>query len=63
MEEAWIQLTCPSCDHEWSSTAAELPTPDAEYSCDACSATHSVAEFTHTARDLEILRTLGPESA
>ncbi|AWB27831.1 DUF7836 family putative zinc-binding protein [Halococcoides cellulosivorans] len=58
MEEAWIQLTCPDCDHEYSKTATTLPGPDATHTCDDCDGAAPLSEFTRTARDLEILRSL-----
>lgn len=55
MPEAYVQMTCPSCDHQWEENPVDLPAPDDQITCSNCGASHTTAEFMRTARDLEIL--------
>lgn len=55
MQEAWIQLKCPACEETWEANPADLPAPDAEFSCDHCGTSRPMAEFARAKRDLEIL--------
>jgi hypothetical protein len=55
MQEAWIQLSCPTCDEQWQENPTELPKPGESFTCDHCEATRTVSEFTKTARDFEML--------
>ena len=56
MQESWIPLQCPECNESWEATLADLPEPDESFVCDHCDAVRPTAEFTKTARGLEILR-------
>lgn len=56
MQEAWIQLKCPSCEATWEANPADLPAPDADFTCTHCGKTRRMSEFARAARDLEILR-------
>ncbi|QCC50808.1 DUF7836 family putative zinc-binding protein [Halapricum salinum] len=56
MQESWIPLQCPECNESWEATPADLPEPDESFVCDHCDAVRPTAEFTKTARGLEILR-------
>jgi uncharacterized Zn ribbon protein len=56
MQEAWIQIQCPDCTTEWEERVSELPASGKQFQCDHCDTYSSMAEFTKTARDLEVLR-------
>jgi len=56
MQESWIQLQCPACEKHWEANPADVAAPDADLECEDCGETRPAAEFTKTARDLEILR-------
>jgi hypothetical protein len=58
MQEAWIQLVCPACDAEWEASVRDLPAPGEQFQCDQCRGYAPTAEFTKTARDLEVLRNM-----
>ncbi|MFP4590306.1 MAG: hypothetical protein ACLFMX_02640 [Halobacteriales archaeon] len=57
MREAYVQLRCPVCQKDWQGNPADLPAPDADFSCPDCGGTRSTTEFMRTARDLEIYKT------
>ena len=58
MNEAYVRLLCPNCSKGWEKKPTELPAPGKRYSCPNCDATHSLAEFMRTDRDLETLKRL-----
>lgn len=58
MQEAWIQLQCPDCTTEWEAKVRELPASGQQFQCDHCDTYCPTAEFTKTARDLEVLRNM-----
>lgn len=60
MPEAYVQILCPSCTHHWEENPAELPAPDATFTCSSCESSRPTAEFMRTARDLEILEEFQP---
>jgi predicted RNA-binding Zn-ribbon protein involved in translation (DUF1610 family) len=59
MEEAYVRLLCPECGKDWESTPSELPQPKEMFHCPNCHASHRMAEFARTERDLETLKNLG----
>ncbi|MFC7046811.1 hypothetical protein ACFQH6_16640 [Halobacteriaceae archaeon GCM10025711] len=56
MQEAWIDLQCPSCTESWEANPSELPAPDHEFACDHCGERRNLAEFMQSTRDLEVLQ-------
>jgi predicted RNA-binding Zn-ribbon protein involved in translation (DUF1610 family) len=58
MQEAYVQLTCPSCDKHWEEDANHMPDPKESFTCPDCASEHPAAEFARTERDLEVLREL-----
>jgi len=58
MEETYVRLLCPDCRKGWESTPAELPAPDAGFSCPDCGADRRLSEFARTEHDLQTLKTL-----
>jgi predicted RNA-binding Zn-ribbon protein involved in translation (DUF1610 family) len=58
MQEAYVQLTCPSCDKHWEADANDMPDPKEPFVCPDCGSEHPTAEFARTERDLEVLREL-----
>jgi hypothetical protein len=55
MNEAWIDLQCSTCGETWEANPADLPEPDAGFTCPHCGATGSTGEFARTTRGFEIL--------
>lgn len=55
MQEAWIELECPSCGEQWEETLDELPSPDGEHACRNCGEVRPMVELAQTERDLDIL--------
>jgi len=62
MQEAWIQLQCPDCATEWEASVSDLPASSQQFQCDHCDSSRPMAEFTKTARDLEVLRDMNGEA-
>jgi predicted RNA-binding Zn-ribbon protein involved in translation (DUF1610 family) len=58
MQEAYAELTCPDCDKLWEIDANTAPAPDADHRCPDCGAGYTLAEFTRTSRDLQVVRSL-----
>ena len=59
MDETTVQLLCPECTKAWQVSPAELPEAAAMFHCPNCHASHRMAEFTRTDRDLRTLKQLG----
>ena len=58
MQEAYAELSCPDCDKLWEIDANTAPEPDADHQCPDCDAVYTLAEFTRTTRDLEVVQSL-----
>lgn len=56
MQEAWLQLRCPTCTGSWEADVTDLPAPDTPFVCDGCGTERPLSEFMRTARDLEVLQ-------
>ena len=55
MNEAWIQLRCPSCQEDWEANPTDLPAPDRSFECPYCGESGTMRAFMKTERGLEIL--------
>lgn len=55
MQEAWIELECPSCGELWEAKLDDLPGPEGEHECQNCGDRRPMVELAQTERELEIL--------
>ena len=58
MQVAYAELSCPDCDKLWEIDANTAPESDADHQCPDCDAVYTLAEFTRTSRDLEVVQSL-----
>ncbi len=59
MRETHVRLLCPECTKDWERHPDDLPDPDDVFDCPDCNASHRLAEFARTDRDLETLEQFG----
>ena len=58
MPESWINLSCPTCEKQWSTNPSDLDGLDADLVCPDCATTAATREFFNSSRDLEIVKSL-----
>lgn len=58
MPESWINLSCPTCEKQWSTNPNDLEDLDADMVCPDCAMSAAIREFLKSSRDLEIVKSL-----